>query len=130
MENMRHKQSMADSCMYFSRNKAGKLAIWLSWVDDNLLVGPPKLVKDEGKKLAKEVKIEDVDELKELVGHKIEIDKTERSVKFTQPVMIQSFLDEFHAGEKKQVTTAELNTVLKRLKLGEILADKDQFKYR
>ena len=86
--------------MYFSRNKAGELAIWLSWVNDNLIIGLPQVVKDEGKKLAKEIKIEDVGKLKGVVGCKIEIDKSEQSVKFTQPVMIQSFLDKFGAGTK------------------------------
>ena len=54
----------------------------------------------------------------------------DKSAKFTQPVMMQSFLDEFGAGKKKQVTPAELNTVLNRPKSGEILANKDQFKYQ
>ena len=29
MINTGHKQSIADPCMYLSRNKAGELAIWL-----------------------------------------------------------------------------------------------------
>ena len=43
--------------------------------------------------------------------------------------MIQSFLDEFSAGKKKQVTPAGLNTVLKRPEPGEILVNKDQSKH-
>ena len=31
-KNMRQKQTIAEPCMYFSRNKSGKLAIWLSWL--------------------------------------------------------------------------------------------------
>ena len=46
-------------------------------MDDNLIVGPPQVVKDEGKKLLKEIKIEDVGKLKEFVGCKIKIDKSE-----------------------------------------------------
>ena len=75
-------------------------------------------MKDEGKKLAKEIEIEDVGELKEFVGCKIEINKLERSAKFTQSVMIQSFLDKFGAGKKEQVTPAEPSTVLNRLDFG------------
>ena len=100
MKNMGHKQSIADPCMYISRNKVGKLAIWLTWVDGNLIVGLPQVVKNEGKKLAKEIEIEDVGELKEFVGCKINIDK------FTQPVMIQSFLDEFGVEKKRGVMLA------------------------
>ena len=44
--------------------------------DETLIVGP--LLKDESKKLGKEIKIEDVDELKELIGCEIEIVKFER----------------------------------------------------
>ena len=54
--------------MYFSRNTAGELAIWLSWVDDNVIVEPLDVMKVEGKKLAKEIEIEDVGRLKEFVG--------------------------------------------------------------
>ena len=86
--------------MYFSMSKAGELAIWLLWVDDNLILGPSHVMKDEGKKLANEIKIEDVGKLKEFVGCKIEIDKSERSAKFTQPVMIKSFLDKLSARKK------------------------------
>ena len=55
-------------------------------------------MEDEGKKLAEEIEIEDVGELKVFIGCKIEIDKSEQSAKFTQPVTIQLFLDEFGAG--------------------------------
>ena len=52
---MGHRKSiLADPCMYFSRNKAGKLAIWLSWVDENFILEPLQVAKDEGEKLAKE----------------------------------------------------------------------------
>ena len=110
--------------MYFSRNKAGELAIWLTWVDDNLTVGQSQVMKDEGKKLAKEIEVEDVGKLKELVGAKFKINKLEQSAKFNQPVMILSFLDKFSLGKKKQVTPAEQNTVLKRLQPFETLANK------
>ena len=43
--------------------------------------------------------------------------------------MIPSFLDKFCAGKNKQVRPTEPNTVLKRLKPGKILANKDQYKY-
>ena len=90
--------------MYFSRNKAGELGIWLSWVDDSLTVGLLFVMKDEGEKLAKEIEMEDVNKHELHVGCKIEFDKWERSAKFTQPVMIQSFFDEFGTENKKQAT--------------------------
>ena len=97
-------------------------------MEDNLIVGPPQVVKDKGKKLAKEITIEDIGEVKEFIGCMIKIVKLDQSAKFTQPVMIQSFLDEFGTG-KKRLMPAELNSVLKRLKSGKILANKNQSKY-
>ena len=44
---------------------------------------------DEDEKI--NIKIKDVGKLKEFVGCKIKIDKSERTAKFTQPVLIQSF---------------------------------------
>ena len=61
----------------FLKENNGELVIWLSWVDDNLVAGPPHVIKDEGKKLAKENKIEDVDKLKKFVMCKIKTDKLE-----------------------------------------------------
>ena len=88
------------------------------------------IIKDKDKKIPKEIKIEDVGKLKEFVGCKIEINKSERSARFTKPVMIQSFLDKFAAGKNKQVTLAELNIIPKRPEPGEILANKYQSKYQ
>ena len=102
MKNMVHEGSIADPHMYFSRNKDGKLAIWLSWIDNYIIVGLSHVMKD-GEKLVKEIKIEDVGKLKKFVG----------SANITPPVTIQLFLDKFSAGKKKQVTPAEINTVLK-----------------
>ena len=58
---------MAVLCMYLSRNKADELAIWLSWMDDNLIVRPSQVMKDEVENLAKEIEIEDVGKLKKFV---------------------------------------------------------------
>ena len=43
MKNMGHEQSIADPCKYFSRNKAGELVIWLSWMGNNLTVELPQV---------------------------------------------------------------------------------------
>ena len=103
-------------------------SIWLSWVDDNRIVEPRQNMKDEGKKLSKEIEIEDVGKLKEFVGCKVEIDNSKQSAKFTKPAMIQSFLDEFGAGKKKY--TNRTGHSFKRAKPGKILASKDKSKYR
>ena len=98
MKNMGHERSIADPCMYFFSNKNCELAMWLSWVDDNLIVGPPQVMKNEGKNLVKEIKIDE----KEFVQCNVKIGKLEWSEKFTQPVMIQSFLDELSTGKRSE----------------------------
>ena len=100
MKNIWHEQSVSDPCMYFSMKRNGESVIWLSWFDDNPIIGALHVMKDEGEKIAKEIEIEDVGKLKQFVGCKIGIDKLERSAKFTQPVMIQSFLNKFDAVKK------------------------------
>ena len=57
MKKMGCKRNISDLCMYFSRNKTGELAMWLSWVDDNLIVEPPQVMTDEGKKWQKKSKV-------------------------------------------------------------------------
>jgi hypothetical protein len=54
---------------------------------------------------------DDMGELNEYVGCKI--DRDEDSVKFTQPVLIQSYEDEFYLNKTRQVfTSAEQGKVL------------------
>ena len=60
--------------MHFSKNKEGKLAMWLSWVDDILIVEPMHVMKNECDESAKEIQIE-IGELKEFVKCKIEVNK-------------------------------------------------------
>ena len=74
-EHIGHKQSIADTCIYFWRNKAGELAIWLSWADDNLRVGPLHVIKVGCQKLEKEIEIEDAGKPKEFIGCKDEMNK-------------------------------------------------------
>ena len=50
---------------------------------------------------------EDVGELKEYVGCKIDINNYNQSLKITQPVLIQSFEDEFPLPNREYDTPAE-----------------------
>jgi hypothetical protein len=68
-------------------------------------------------------------ELNEYVGFKI--DRNEDSVKFTQPVLIQSYEDEFDLNKTRQVfTPAEQGKVLMKYDKGTELGGKEQTKYR
>lgn len=59
---------------------------------------------------------DDVGDVKEYVGCKIDRDEKYNSIKFTQPVTLQSFDDEFETSEKKPNTPAEAGTVLAKCK--------------
>jgi hypothetical protein len=66
--------------------------------------------------------------LNEYVGCKI--DRDEYYVKFTQPVMIQSYEDEFELNKTRQVfTPAEQGKVLMKCDQGIELVGKEQTKY-
>jgi len=124
---MDYERSKADPCLYFSWTAYG-LVIWLSWVDDLFSTG-----SDEGLKVAKEemkkrFDCEDVGELNEYVGCKIDYDKKEGALKMTQPVLLQSYRDEFELpDEEPPRTPATPGEVLQK---GEPMEPEEQSKYR
>ena len=70
-------------------------------------------------------------EVKEYAGCKIEHNKSEGSIKFTQPIIIQSFEDQFETNEeKRRVTPAEPGTVLVPTNEGEGVGPKLHKYYR
>ena len=55
---------------------------------------------------------DNVGDVTEYTGCKVESDEKEISIKFIQPLMIQSFKDEYKATNKERSTPAELGSVL------------------
>ena len=74
--------------------------------------GEESMVIKENKAFQERFDCDDVGEVKEYVGCKIDRNVEEGSMKFTQPVMLQSFKDEFETSEKRPCTPAEAGTVL------------------
>ena len=91
MRSMGHEKSKADPCLYFKGTENG-LLLWLSWIDDCLCVRHPVEVAK-----AREDKFEcdDIGEVKEYVGCKIDWNLEDRQVRLTQSVLLQSYEDEF-----------------------------------
>jgi hypothetical protein len=88
-------RSKADPCLYFKWTDAGSLLLWFSWVDDCFITGPTsELLKAKGKIMSK-VECDDGGEIREFVGCKIDIDRGQHKMRLTQPVLLQSFQDEF-----------------------------------
>jgi hypothetical protein len=127
---MEYGRSKADPCLYFRWTALG-LILWLSWVDDCLVGG-----KDEGVKKAKGQMMELFDcdyvgELKEYVGCKVDYDKEAGTMKLTQPVMIQSFQDEFELAEGKPSNTPAIpGTVMSKGEERNQVNDEIQSTYR
>ena len=79
------QRSKVDNCVYYKWDNSG-LSILASWVDDLIVNGGEDTV----------VAIDDCGEMDEYVACKVDINKDERELKFTQPVMIQNFEDKFN----------------------------------
>ena len=114
---MRHlgfERSGADPCLYFKWTVTG-LVVWLSWIDDCMVWGKAEQANKEKDGFVDRFDCDDIGEVKEYVGCKIDKDVKDNVFKFTQPVMIQSFRDEFELGKecaKTPVTPADPGTVL------------------
>jgi hypothetical protein len=70
------------------------LCLWLTWIDDCIIIGSKDVVDREKKKMMQLFECDDVGPMEEYVGNKIDI--REKTMKLTQPVLLQSFVDEFN----------------------------------
>jgi hypothetical protein len=130
MKKMKFRLNRVDPCVYFQWSEEG-LLIWLSWVDDCLHVGPNKeAVLVSKNKLTNLVECDDVGEMKEYVGCKLDIDKDKQWMKFTQPVILQSFKDEFELPTERFTTPAAPGTALQVVPDGKVIEPSRQSLYR
>lgn len=101
----------------------------ISWIDDNLIVGSKEAVAATKKDLMDRFDCEDCGDLDEYVGCKIDrID--DGAIKFTQPVILQSFDDEFDLPNESYNTPARAGTVLTKGEPEDALGGQEQTKYR
>ena len=128
MEDMDKKRSTADPCLYFEWTANG-LVIIVSWIDDNLIIGNPEAVKIAKEQLTNRFECEECGELNEYVGCKITRPNKD-SLKFTQPVLLQSFEDEFDLPKRAVPTPARVGDVLTKANEEEVLPPKLQTVYR
>ena len=102
---MHYVRSQADPCLYY-RWSDDELILWISWVDDCLVVGSKHQVLKAKEEMKSLFDCDDIGELKEYVGCKIDYDSHSGTVKFTQPVLLQSFRDEFGIPDSVRHETA------------------------
>ena len=80
MESMGFRKSWADPCLYFNWTDDG-LVLWLSWIDDCLCVGKAEAVVKAKDGMLMRFDCDDIGEVKEYLGCKIDINKEEGSLK-------------------------------------------------
>ena len=122
------QRSKADPCLYFRWTKNG-LNMWTSWVDDLLECGHKSDVIEGKESLKKHFDIDEVGELTEYIGCKVKVNREEGWIRLTQPVLLQSFEDEFEmpGGAYPNTPAAPGSMLLK----GETkLSNRDHSKYR
>ncbi len=65
------KHSSADPCLYY-KQEGGRLVIMISWINDNMIVGPSDLVLKLKGNLMEQFECDNCGELTEYIGNKIE----------------------------------------------------------
>jgi hypothetical protein len=119
---------MADPCLYFCWTMCG-LIIWLSSFDDCLVAGNEEGVLAAKEQMKARFDFDDIGELTEYVGCKVE--RTKDCVRYTQPVLLQSYVDEFSIESGRLVCTpAETGKVLVKGDEESQLKAAEQTKYR
>jgi Reverse transcriptase (RNA-dependent DNA polymerase) len=114
LEVMKHlgmKRSNADPCLYYKWTNSG-LLFWASWVDDFLGAGQKQDVIDSKEGIKSQMDCEDAGELVEYIGCKLDKDVAERTMKITQPVLLQSLIDEFELPARDYTIPAPAGEVL------------------
>jgi hypothetical protein len=110
------QRSKADPCLYFKWTENGKLLLWFSWVDDCFMTGPKEDLFKFKAGVMNAVECDDGGEIKEFVGCKVDINRAKKTLKLTQPVLLQSFTDEFQVNDNQQPLTPGIPT--KALQIG------------
>ncbi len=97
------------------------------WIDNNLIIGSKQVVEKTKKDIMERFDCEDCRDIEEYVGDKIV--RTKNSLKFTQPILMQSYSDKFKLPEKSYRTPAPAGLVLVAGKKEEALSPDTQKKY-
>ena len=87
MNSMGYKRNRADPCLYYKWDSTVGLIMWISFIDDMLVVCNEKYMDDVKQKFTNTVDCDDMGAMVEYIGTKIDIDKTKRELKITQPVL-------------------------------------------
>ena len=131
MQEMDFTRSMTEPCLYFRWDDNDGLSLWTSWVDDCIAFGRNEAVEQARQKMLSTFECDDVGNLTDYVGVKIDFDRVNGVIYLTQPVIIQSLVDEFHADGGKGVVTPGAPGKVLDIKEGDTLLNStEQTQYR
>ena len=102
---LKYNRSKADPCLHYKWTEEEKLVVWLSWVDDYVVSGHGQDPCNEKEKMKRLFDDNDLGEVTEYIGTKVDVDKDKKTIHLTQPVLIKLFEDEFGIREDGKVTT-------------------------
>ncbi|KAL7574402.1 hypothetical protein ACA910_008497 [Epithemia clementina (nom. ined.)] len=129
MRAMGFLRNRADPCLYWAWTKWG-LTLWMSWIDDFVVCGSPEGVKQAKAAMQEQFEYDDCGELNKYIGCKVDLNRQQRYIKLTQPVLIRSFNDEFELPNEAHSTPSTPGEVLEPCQPEELLNPTDQKTYR
>ncbi len=98
----------------------------ISWINDNMILGPSNLVMQIKNDLMKQFECDDCGPLEKYVGNKIDYIGKD-AIQFTQNMLMQSYSDKFELPKRSYNSPAQPGTVLmKPVKNGEVLSGEAQ----
>jgi hypothetical protein len=127
---MNFQRSQADPCLYYKWNEHHGYTIWLSWCDDLACFGDKTAVDSAVQDVSTHFDVDDVGDMKDYLGCALDIDRTKRTCKISQPTLIQSLHDEYEPGPDPIPLPATPGVVLKRAAEGEEVGAAQHKQYR
>ena len=96
--------------------------MWLSYIGGRVVWDTKKLTMKENSEFTKRFECDNVGGVKEYMNSKVEHDYEEKILWFAQPVMLQSFGDEFKLPtERKYATSTNHGSILVKRELDQIV---------
>ena len=84
-----------DPCLYYKWELHIGLTVWLSFIDDMLVICNKSGMDQIKEMFTKVVDCDNIGPMQECIDAKIDVDKKTKSLKITQLVLVQSLKDEF-----------------------------------
>ena len=116
--------------MYLYQWNSSRLILWISWFDDCLVTWNKKNVLYAKSEMMSRFDCDESGVLNEYIRCKLDWNREQRTIKLTQPVLLQSLKDEFDITKgQKPATPAEPGSILTMEKDAQIMKESDQKTY-